>query len=342
MAEHARLRGTPASGRRSRCRVAVVALATSAVVAASSSAEDAKALANKEYQLGRAAFERGDLAEAEPFFLRAAQRAPEYPEPHFALAQILVRQGRHSEAQARMAMAQKQMLTTGVAPAAKSGGDQERAAGGPGGTTAMALAVVAAKAATALPPHHAAIGHALSHISGFLEIGRRSISRMAASADSQDVHNSRIHARQHGEAEAIFRQLCELPTEANLWWQLALNAFNFRRDHMTAAAAFAIVATLTQAVSGQPHTGPSSPEPSISARLAPAPRPTTTPAHRRAGPPRHGRTGRAPTSFRARHPRAYATECFHACDAPSPPSCPAPDAPCAVACFLPPHNSAWS
>ena len=55
----------------------------------------------------------------------------------------------------------------------------------------------------------------------------------------------------------VFRQLCELPTEANLWWQLALNAFNSRRDHMTAVAAFAIVATLSKAVralAGDPAT----------------------------------------------------------------------------------------
>ena len=42
--------------------------------------------ANREYQLGRAAYERGDFKTAEPLFKRASEYAPEFPEPHFALS----------------------------------------------------------------------------------------------------------------------------------------------------------------------------------------------------------------------------------------------------------------
>lgn len=59
--------------------------------------------ANREYQLARAAYERGDFVTAEPLFRKALEFAPEFPEPHFALAQLMQRLGRNEEAQHFMA-----------------------------------------------------------------------------------------------------------------------------------------------------------------------------------------------------------------------------------------------
>lgn len=59
--------------------------------------------ANREYQLGRAAYERGDFVTAEPLFRKATEFAPEFPEPYFALAHLMQRLGRNEEAQHFMA-----------------------------------------------------------------------------------------------------------------------------------------------------------------------------------------------------------------------------------------------
>ena len=194
--------------------------------------------ANREYQLGRQAFEAGDIAKAEPHFLKAAEYAPQFPEPHYALAQIMVRQGRHQEAQQHMARAQSFMPPGPQSP-------PEQATPSDDGT--VSLAVLAAKASASLPASHIAVGRALSHIAGYLGEGERAIAAMAASSDPQDVHNARIHQSQHVSVEETFRKLANAPTDANLWWQLALHSFNQRRDHMTASTAFAVTATLSKA-----------------------------------------------------------------------------------------------
>ena len=82
-----------------------------ASVAARAAAADATRTeaANRAYQLGRAAFEAGDFAAAEPHFLQAVEVAPEFPEAFFALSIMLTRMGRHEEAQARMATANLKM-----------------------------------------------------------------------------------------------------------------------------------------------------------------------------------------------------------------------------------------
>ena len=59
--------------------------------------------ANREYQLARAAYERGDFVTAEPLFRKALEFAPEFPEPYFALSQLMQRLGRNEEAQHFMA-----------------------------------------------------------------------------------------------------------------------------------------------------------------------------------------------------------------------------------------------
>ena len=192
--------------------------------------------ANREYQLGRAAFERGDLSTAEPHFLKAAEWAPAFPEPHFALAQIFARMGRQQEAQLRMARAQKQM------PAAPPAGSSTTLLAQP-----QVLSTLARKAAKTMPASHQMVGRALCQIAVYMEEGRLAIAPMAASAHPQDQHNARIHMKQHIEAEGLFRQLTQMPIDANLWWQLALSAFNLRREYMTASVAFAVTALLSTA-----------------------------------------------------------------------------------------------
>ena len=75
--------------------------------------------ANQEYQVGRVAFEKGAFLEAEPYFVKAAEWAPEFPEPHYALAQIYGRLGREQEAQLHMATAQRLMGKTAEAPSSE-------------------------------------------------------------------------------------------------------------------------------------------------------------------------------------------------------------------------------
>ena len=65
--------------------------------------------ANREYQAARAAYERGDFDTAEPLFKLAAEWAPEFPEPYFALAQLVKRLGRHDEARHYMAHVSQRM-----------------------------------------------------------------------------------------------------------------------------------------------------------------------------------------------------------------------------------------
>ena len=225
--------------------------------------------ANAEYQTGRAAFEKGDFDDAMPHFLKAAELAPHFPEPHFALSQILVRIGRHAEAQARMALAQERMAQAhsrgkmdpgSVAAAAAMRGLNDRgkmdpaaiaaaaAAGPAGGSSSLPIRQLAAQTAAELPASHAAIGHALTRIAQLLSEAHDSIVRMAASTEPQDIHNAKIHAGQFAAAETLFASIARgAPTDANLWWQLALNSFNLRRDYATAAIAFGITAALSTA-----------------------------------------------------------------------------------------------
>ena len=210
--------------------------------------------ANAHYKLGREAFDRGDLAKAEPLFIKAAEVAPEFPEPHYALALILQRVGRSQEALARMAAAQA-LLPPGVAGAAAiaamaSGktsdavlADVKKASE----QLQTALPVLAASAAATLPASHEVIGKALINIARYMAEGREAIDRMSESEDPQDQHNARIHLRQHLDAETLYRLLTQQPTDANLWWQLALSAFNLRREYTTASVALAVTASLSTA-----------------------------------------------------------------------------------------------
>jgi tetratricopeptide (TPR) repeat protein len=213
--------------------LALGAVQSSPPKAGSVPTDEEMATAREEYQLGRAAFETGDLTIAEPHFHKAAKAAPQFPEPHFALAQIMVRQGRHAEAQAHMAKAQQQMPANAAnqAPAQTAGAAAGAGARGAGGAGEASLSALAAVVSRTLPKSHAHVGRALSDIAKNIKIGREAIEVMASSTDPQDVHNSRIHMQQQVAAEDFFHRLTQQPLDANLWWQLALNAFNMRREH---------------------------------------------------------------------------------------------------------------
>ena len=135
-----------------------------------------------------------------------------------------------------MALAQTHMPQTTPQPAAPTPPSDD-----------VPLAVMAAKASSLLPATHLAVGRALSHIAGYLVEGEQAIALMTASNDPQDQHNARIHMAQHTQSVEMFKRLIPNPTEANLWWQLALHSFNQRRDHMSASVAFAVTASLSTA-----------------------------------------------------------------------------------------------
>mgnify|MGYP001188501969 CR=1 FL=1 len=92
----------PMDGRLSRRRLFALASVLLACRALSEESEAATAFAVDLYQRARAAFERAALAAAEPLFLAAAAAAPQFPEPHYALAQLTARLGRMEEAEAHM------------------------------------------------------------------------------------------------------------------------------------------------------------------------------------------------------------------------------------------------
>ena len=70
--------------RRSAARAALALVVGSSTVCGSTEAL-LREVANREYQLGRVAFEAGDFATAEPHFRKAAKVAPTFPEPLYAL-----------------------------------------------------------------------------------------------------------------------------------------------------------------------------------------------------------------------------------------------------------------
>ena len=223
-----------------RMRAIGVALVLAAVRAQSD--EERRANANRDYQLGRSAYERGDLLQAEPFFVKATKWGPEFAEPHFALAQVMRRLGRAQEAKAHMVAAQRIM---------SSGGDTATPADMPGAsavaTAVKPLAKVADEAALRLGAAHVAIGRVIVRIAELLDEGRDLIGVMARSSSPQDAHNAMVHGTQHGEGERLFRMLAASPLEANMWWQLSLNSFNMRREYMVASLAFSVTAALSDA-----------------------------------------------------------------------------------------------
>ena len=86
---------------RSLCALAILN-ALPQVGARTANAKDRERLANENYQRGRALFESNHHREALSFFEKASEWAPQFPEPHVAMAQVLSRLGRQEEAKARM------------------------------------------------------------------------------------------------------------------------------------------------------------------------------------------------------------------------------------------------
>ena len=123
------------------------ALALALLSSSSSAASDLEA-AGREYKLGRAAFEAADFETAEPHFLKAVAAAPEFPEPHYALAQIMLRTDRHEEARWRMALAEARM---GPQPAAAKAAAASAASSAAAAEPPLREAAAAAAAALPLP-----------------------------------------------------------------------------------------------------------------------------------------------------------------------------------------------
>ena len=175
--------------------------------------------ANREYQLARTAYERGDFLTAEPLFRRAVDFAPEFPEPHFALAQLMQRMGRNEEAQHFMAQVNQRI------PQSAAGAEVAQAEAG----TQKPLLEHARETARTLRlilPGKPFVGVALLAAARAMDEGRQLVGLMARSGLQQDVHNSRIHAAHQLEAELKLREVLASPLEANTWWQLALLSFN--------------------------------------------------------------------------------------------------------------------
>ena len=232
------------------CATAGLVSATEEQLAALRGQRDA---ANKYYQLGREAFERGDLLAAEPHFNKAAELAPFLPEPHYALAQVMMRQGRTQEAQVRMAQVQRSIPTTtlpgGEMP--KSGSKANGAAVTTLPSSDISVSNLAAAASAQLQAmrhvHATKIGSALVQIAAALGDAHRSILQMQGSESAQDRHNAKIHLQQYMLAENEFRAVTQRPTELSPWWQFAVSSFNTRRDYASATRAFAVADAISRA-----------------------------------------------------------------------------------------------
>ena len=188
--------------------------------------------ANREYQLARAAFERGDFVTAEPLFRKAVEFAPEFPEPHFALAQLMQRLGRTEEAQHFMAQVNQRI------PQNAAGSELAQAqAVAAQQKPLLEHALETARTLRVIRPEAPFVGRALLAAARAMDESRQLVAQMARSSKQQDVHNSRIHAAHHLEAELKLREVLANPLEANGWWQLALQSFNSRREFETASHA---------------------------------------------------------------------------------------------------------
>jgi tetratricopeptide (TPR) repeat protein len=183
--------------------------------------------ANREYQLARAAYERGDFVTAEPLFRKALEFAPEFPEPHFALAQLMQRLGRNEEAQHFMAQVNQRI------PQAAEAAQAEAAVQRP----LLEHALETARTLRTIRPDAPFVGRALLASARAMDEGRQLVGQMGRSALPQDQHNSRIHAAHQLEAELKLREVLANPLEANSWWQLALLSFNSRREFESASHA---------------------------------------------------------------------------------------------------------
>eukprot|EP00966_Prymnesium_polylepis_P328789 7384549-Prymnesium_polylepis.1 len=195
--------------------------------------------------------------ESLPFFEKASEWAPHFPEPFVAMAQVLTRLGRQDEATAKMAEADR--LLQKSAP-----GHTSQAAPPPRvppSHPAIILPIVDAAKLVAQAPTHddtLASGSGVKPDPGMVanERGVRRglveaaelvvessalIDGMAASSHPRDQHNARIHRAQLEDTERALRQLIASPLDIQLWWNIAIGAFNQRREYATAAIAFELV-----------------------------------------------------------------------------------------------------
>ncbi|KAL1520161.1 hypothetical protein AB1Y20_023631 [Prymnesium parvum] len=180
-------------------------------------------MAHASYQRGRELFEADRLEEAFPFFKKASEWAPHFPEPFVAMSQALSRLGRPDEARRMMGEADKRLRSPPLSSHS---------------LTSAARAAVHAVRSSSAPPHTKAV--VARTLASFVESGAL-IDELERSAERQDAHNARVHRQQLVEAERLLRQLLASPLEMRYWWQLGLNAFNERREFTTAALALEVI-----------------------------------------------------------------------------------------------------
>ena len=198
--------------------------------------------ASQLYQRGRTLFEAGRLEESLPFFEKASQQAPEFPEPYVARAQALNRLGRAADAQALLAEAQRRL------PASPAHGAGSVASAESMIHTSKSAAAMVARNA---PPGFApvvlrAVPRAMQLAADLNLESQELIMVMASSQNAQDQHNARIHHKEHVESEVILRRIISSPLDLQAWWELALSTFNARREYHTASVAFEIVIMAAQ------------------------------------------------------------------------------------------------
>ena len=201
------------------------------------SIEERHSNANREYQRARLAYEKGDFATAEPVFRLASEWAPEFPEPHFALAQLMQRSGRMEEAAVETEKVKRLMPQGGQPKLAFHGSNEGADRGSPKRPLVQHAEETARTLRVARPDVGPLIGRSLVAVAKALEAGAVLIHEMMRSPLQQDQHNGRIHTREILEAEVKLRALIANPLDANGWWQLSLLCFNNRREFESASRA---------------------------------------------------------------------------------------------------------
>ena len=215
------------------------------------SIEERHSNANREYQRARLAYEKGDFATAEPVFRLASEWAPEFPEPHFALAQLYQRSNRMEEAAVETERVKRLMPQGGQPKLAFHGSNEGADRGSPKRPLVPYAEETARTLGVARPDVGPFIGRSLVAVAKSLEAGAVLIHEMMRSPLQQDQHNGRIHTREILEAEAKLRALIASPLDANGWWQLSLLCFNNRREFESASHAFEATMRLSQSATSR-------------------------------------------------------------------------------------------
>ena len=135
--------------------------------------------AGEMYQRGRVLFESGKMLEAIPFFEKASEWAPEFPEPYLAKAQSLNRLGRADEAQLFLNKAQRRL------PPAPTKSEELVQAAKTAAASLLSPSGTAAAALQTSPAVQSAVPHGLVRVAELMHESGQLISAMAASSNEQ-------------------------------------------------------------------------------------------------------------------------------------------------------------